>query len=78
MYSQKKVQLEYTSRPSILYDFKNVFVKFIQTTKDSVATDKDVLEDIADEYGMRIVETNQYDIDDVGFTRSALRWQRLS
>ena len=65
--------MEYTSRPSILYDFKNIFVKFIQTTKDSGATNKDVLEQLADEYGMRIVETNQYDIDAVGFTRSALR-----
>ena len=62
--------MEYNSKPSILYEFKDKFVEFMQTTNGCTNSDKKVVDDLAEDYNMRIVETNQYDVDNVGYKRS--------
>jgi hypothetical protein len=67
------VQLNYSeNKPSIVFRFKECFVKFMNEANDSHYSNKEVLERLANDYSMRIVETDSYDDDRVGFEKSAI------
>ena len=67
------MQLNYSeNKPSIVFRFKECFVKFMNEANGSHFNSKEVLERLADDYNMRIVETNSYDDDCVGFEQSAI------
>jgi hypothetical protein len=63
------VQLDYTSKPNLLYKFKSNFNKFLE---DGAATKDDFpngIDAMADDYGIKLVEShgNTDDVDRVGF-----------
>ena len=66
-----EVQLRFSEKPSIIFKFKEGIVKFINESNGGKSSDKHVLEKMADDYSMRIIETDMYDEDRVGFERSA-------
>ena len=71
MVMQYKVQMEYDSEPSILFKFKDKFAEFMKTTNRCTTLDVNQMrEDLAEEYSVRIVETNGCDVDHVGYTPS--------
>ena len=67
-----KVQLDYSGKPSLTFKLKEDFVKFINEVNGDTASMKEVFENLANDYSMRIIETGTYDEDRVGFKGSAL------
>ena len=65
-----QVQLEYNSKPTIFYAFTKSFVTFLKDTGVSAHTTEDALSTLADEFGMRIVETDSIDVDKVPYVLS--------
>ena len=65
-----QVQLEYTSKPTLLNGFTKSFVTFLKDTGVVAHTTEDVFSTLADEFGMRIVETDNKDVDKVPYVLS--------
>ena len=65
--------MAYFGKPSIIFKFKEGIAKFMSEANGDCASNKEVLEKLADDYSMRIIETGTYDEDRVGFKGSALR-----
>ena len=64
------MQFQYSHKPSIIFEFKKGVAKFIRAANDGTSSDSEALELLAANYNMRIVETDMYDDDNVGFERS--------
>ena len=65
-----QVQLEYTSTPTLFYAFTKSFFTFLKDTGVVAHTTEDVFPTLADEFGMRIVETDAKDFDKVPYVLS--------
>jgi hypothetical protein len=65
-----QVQLEYTSKPTLFYAFTKSFATFLKDTGVIAHTTEDALSTLADEFGMRIVETDGIDVDKVPYVMS--------
>ena len=65
-----QVQLDYSGKQSILFELHEGFVKFMNKVNGDTASKKEVLEKLASDYNMRIIQTSTSDDDRVGFKRS--------
>ena len=64
--------MSYSAKPSIIFKLKDGIAKFMDKANGGTSSKKDVLEKLADDYSMRIVETSTDDEDRVGFKGLAL------
>ena len=56
----------------MIFKFKEGIVKFMNDANGGTASTKEVLENLTNDYSMRIIETGTFDEDHVGFKGSAL------
>ena len=66
-----QVQLNYSGKPSLIFKFQEGMVKFMKDANEDTASKKEMFEKLANDYSMRIIETDMHDEDRVGFKGSA-------
>ena len=67
--STRMVQFNYSSKSSLTFKFEEGMVKFMNKADGDVASKKEVLEKMANDYSIRIIETADVTEDHVGFER---------
>ena len=67
----RKVQLEYTGARNLLYSFTKSFVSFVEETRAVAESEANVLAALSEQFGIRLIETDSYDPDNIGFIKCA-------